>query len=225
MNLRGKLVLSVSRGVLGPTIHSRCRGVGRQDRRGLERGPGAEPGPLWPECGACPVPVDQPGRGREGRRVVRAGEAVGVESAGGTAFGQPPELDRNTGDEQPRQGMEQPGDAAPARGVAGNRQVRPIAQDQPDKRGQGRTGPDLQEDPGAGGVHRLDHRGEPDRLGEVLAELRRDRRGIGGIRSGVNVRIDRKAGACGTSPSRSARRGQWPARRGDQRRVERAGDR
>ncbi len=214
---------------------SRCGSSGRSARErrvpGLlgtgdrERRPLAEPPRLGLADRPGPRAVDQPGRRRGGGRAVAGGQV---------RRGRAPESDRPRVRRSSLAGTPAATSRARAwskvgmpgvRGrVARDGQVRPVAQDRPDQRGEDRAGADLDEDPGPVAMHRLDHRGEPDRAGEVLAEPGGDRLRVGRVRARVEVRIDRAVGARRRSSTRR-RRVSGPLAPATFERVEGPGDR
>ena len=168
----------------------------RGGRRGGQDGRPAQAGRLGRGEGAGPAAVDQPGRGRG-----RLGELAGRQVRRGRARGRArPAVSRSSRSGSPAttrraSARKQPARPGVRRRIAGDRQVRPVAAGSDSTSGvRIEPGPDLDEDPRPVAVHRLDHVGEPHRAGEVLAQPRGDRRRVGRVGRGVEVRVDRPVG-------------------------------
>ena len=101
--------------------------------------------------------------------------------------------------------------------------MRPVFQDRVNQRREDRTGSDLHEHSRTVAMHRLDHLGESHGPGEVIAQPRRDRAGVGGMGGRVEVGIDRPGR--GLLDQLACQGRQWLASRGDQRRVKCGRDR
>jgi hypothetical protein len=111
------------------------------------------------------IAIDQPYRRPKRIRVIGSCEPFRVKQVDVAAGRQPAQAHHSTCDKKPGQRLEQAGDSAPARWIAGHSQVGSIAQDRANQRGQGRAGTDLDENPRSVVMHGLHHLGEPDRLG------------------------------------------------------------
>ena len=189
-------VVAVGRAVRGGPGPSVRRGVAGRRRGGGRARALAEPPRLGPADRPGPGAVDQPGRRRGGGEPSPSGRSVEVERRGPTGR-------RSAGRAGPatpattsrarawsKAGMPgRPGASQATARCGRSPRIEPTSGDRTE------PGPDLDEDPGPVVVHRLDHRGEPDRAGEVLAEPAGDRRGVGRVGRGVEVRVDRAVGA------------------------------